>query len=278
MKEIIALIDADGLLYHSSKETLEDSLRIIDEKINNILLKTGCTYYILFLSPKRTFRHSIYPDYKANRSKHKSMLLWLSTLRSYLIEKYNAYQGINVEADDLVAYFYNNPLYVTGHKMLDGLYFKHNCLMGIEYRELQSVICSPDKDLISGFPGKHFNYTYYLEEKGNVDTLVEGFWEEVWDKDAKKFMFYQMVVGDSSDNIKGIEGKGIKFWEKIEEEADLQYILNLYVERYGESHGIYEFQKNYRLLYLLRTDVDFLREVGYNINLDDIYINEYVAF
>jgi len=31
----------------------------------------------------------------------------------------------------------------------------------------------------------------------------------------------------------------------------------------GNSQGIFEFQKNYRLLHILDTEEDFIREVGY---------------
>ena len=40
-------------------------------------------------------------------------------------------------------------------------------------------------------------------------------------------------------------------------------IMEEYLLHYGISQGIYEFQKNYRLLHLLDCDEDFLREVGY---------------
>ena len=38
-KTNLVLIDADGLIYHSSKDLLQQSIEILDEKINNILPK-----------------------------------------------------------------------------------------------------------------------------------------------------------------------------------------------------------------------------------------------
>jgi len=37
-------------------------------------------------------------------------------------------------------------------------------------------------------------------------------------------------------------------------------ILNRYISHYGLSQGIFEFQKNYRLLHMLDCDEDFFRE------------------
>lgn len=266
----LALIDADSLLYQSSKEYLEESIKIIDEKIQNILIKTDCDYYCLFLSSKTTFRHTIYPEYKANRRKYKSPLKWVKVLREYIIEKYKACSMLNVEADDLVAYYYINPVYITKHEMIKGFYLEKNKFDGIEYNKLDPIICSPDKDLLNNFAGNHFNYSYYLEEDNKPETLVEGYWDKSFFQNSNKFLLQQLVVGDAADNVKGIEGKGIKFWEDIQGTSEITVdgsiceldVLLLYIKKYGESQGIFEFQKNYRVLYILRTDEDFIREVG----------------
>ena len=39
-------------------------------------------------------------------------------------------------------------------------------------------------------------------------------------------------------------------------------VFTAYKKKYGVSQGIYEFQKNYRLLHLLSSDEDFNREIG----------------
>lgn len=148
----LALIDADSLLYFSSKETLEESIKIIEEKIYNILIKTDCDYYCLFLSPKTTFRHNIYPEYKANRRKYKSPLKWVKVLREYLIEKYDAQSMPNVEADDLVAYYYTNRLYKCKDSIWKTFVLQKDKLNGLEYEELVPIICSVDKDLLNSIP------------------------------------------------------------------------------------------------------------------------------
>lgn len=235
------IIDGDALTYHSSKETIEESIEILDEKIQTIFTATKGTSYIIFLSNTPYFRHIIYPEYKAQRSKYKSPLKWLKTLKAYLKENYNTYTMKDVEADDLCAY----EIY-----RLRGLKEK-------------VVLCSPDKDLLKSIPGSHFNYKYNMD-KGDV---VKGTWEHTMPEDALKFFWTQMLEGDTADNIKGVDGIGKVGAKKIVD--DVKYkneypgaILNIYIQKYGTTQGVYEYQKNFRCLYMLSTEKDYLREIG----------------
>ena len=80
-----------------------------------------------------------------------------------------------------------------------------------------------------------------------------------------------MLMGDATDGITGIPGIGVKGAEKILFELGLssapphlsEHVLSRYISYYHSvSQGIYEFQKNYRLLHLLSTEEDYLREIG----------------
>ena len=57
-----------------------------------------------------------------------------------------------------------------------------------------TIICSIDKDL-KQIPGKHYNF-------------VKKEWDMVTKSAGYRFLFYQAIVGDASDNIKGITGMG----------------------------------------------------------------------
>ena len=57
-----------------SKETLQESILILDEKIRNIFEKTEATHYVIFISNSPYFRHKIDPLYKSQRSKYTSPL------------------------------------------------------------------------------------------------------------------------------------------------------------------------------------------------------------
>lgn len=63
-----------------------------------------------------------------------------------------------------------------------------------------TIICSIDKDL-KQIPGKHYNF-------------VKFDFDEVDKADGIKFFWKQMLIGDSSDNIKGVPGIGPKKADK----------------------------------------------------------------
>lgn len=251
MNRKLILIDADGLIYHSSKDLLQQSIEILDEKINNILLQTQANEYILFISEGRYFRSDISEDYKSNRKKYPSQLKWLKTLKSYLKEEWNAYSMQRVESDDLIAFYMKNP--PEGYNV---------------------ILASPDKDLLQAIPSKgsgHFNYTYKIKEesKGKEfftdDDVIKGWWIQTSEAEAHEFRKMQMIVGDTADSIKAIEGRGEAYWKKISKDTIPSWgdILQEYIVKYGETLGIYNFQKTYRMLHLLETEEEFITEVGY---------------
>lgn len=65
----------------------------------------------------------------------------------------------------------------------------------------------------------------------------------------------------------GLRGKGIKYWQELlsgEGNVFWEDILGEYIKHHQSiSVAISEFNKNYKLLHLLDSDSDFLREVGY---------------
>ena len=151
----IALIDADGLTYQSSKETLEESISILNEKIQNIFDKTECTHYVMFISKGKYFRNSIDPTYKGNRG--KTNLKWVKTLKSYLEENWNAQWMENVEADDLCAYWMNNSIYyakfTNSHSDSHWMFCDKEFVKAAnEFEEVKKVLCAVDKDLLKSTP------------------------------------------------------------------------------------------------------------------------------
>lgn len=293
MKDIVlAIIDGDGLFYHTSKDTAGISMVEFDQRFKHILEETGATHYIAFCSFSPYFRHEIDPEYKMNRSKYKSPLKWLKTLKAYAIERYGFQHMKKVEADDLCAYWYNSIRLETSIQL--NLLDMNNIagsLSQIKNIKIKKVLCSPDKDLLNSIPGKHFNYTFKLENKLNPDSVIEGWWVETDNKcgQAEIFKASQLLLGDTTDNILGcgirerkiyksgakkgqvyMAREGVKPKEAdvilAKHQDNLDFLIvdvfNEYVSRFGPSEGTYLFQKNYRLLHLLESDQDFLREIG----------------
>ena len=268
----LAIIDGDALTYHSSKDSIHESIEIIDEKIQNIFIQTGATHYVLFISNSPYFRHQISSEYKSNRNKYKIPLKWLKTLKSYLIENWGAQSMDLTEADDLCSYWMNKDLCIADdgkieprEVFVDALdYYAVENLPRFEFESMEKVLCAVDKDLLQSIPGKHFNYTYKLGGKYNPNSVIKGWWVETSEAESDDFKRMQVVVGDVTDGVSVLKGKGIKFYEKISKEIKPSYgeLLQLYCVEYGQAQGIFEFQKNYRLLHLLDTDEDFYREIG----------------
>jgi 5'-3' exonuclease len=268
----ISLIDADGLLYTSSKETIEESIISIDEKIKNIIEKTEADFVSLFISEGKYFRHDVMNEYKQQRKSYPTKLKFIKTLKSYLVEKYSASSHKRVEADDLVSYWYNEDICINNYGVIETRQVFESALdlcksentPLFEFESMQKTICSPDKDLLKSIQGRHFNY-YYRENK-ETGELEKGSWIETTDLEALSFRTGQMIIGDPSDNIIGLRGKGDAFWKslvkKYESIPSYGVILNEYIAHHNMdvNIGIMEFQKTYRALRILSCSSDFESE------------------
>lgn len=176
---MLALIDQDLLCYRCAASAENDDFNIalyrIDELLDNILTKTGATSYRAFLTGANNFRKQIYPEYKANRTQPKPK--HLKGLQEYSLEKLNAeYAPETLEADDALA---------------------------INQTE-DTIICSLDKDLLQ-VPGKHFSW----EINGKGWTRPDTFTEQT-ELEGLRLFYKQCLKGDTSDNVKGVEGLGEK--------------------------------------------------------------------
>ena len=262
-KQKLVIIDADSLCYTSSRETLEESIQVLNEKIQNIYDKTEATHSIFLISKGKYFRHNIFSGYKQNRGKYTTTLKYLKSLKAYLQEEYNAQYMIGAEADDLCALYMTRKWYYAkftnphsdSHWMLTD-----NIERCDESLEIDVILAAVDKDLLKSIVGTHFNYSYRLEDKIKPESVEKGWWVTTDKFQASEFVFEQMICGDVTDGIKGIEGKGQAFYKS--KYWDILVVLEEYITKYGYSQGIYEFQKNYRLLHLLSTNADFIQEIG----------------
>jgi hypothetical protein len=128
----------------------------------------------LWLTGKGNFRFNYYPEYKANRigarrPEHEQ------AVKDFLVEEFGARYTEGCEADDQVG-----ALQTT-----------------------RTIIAHIDKD-INMIPGWHYHWG--LTRKGKV--LVEPHKYYVSPEEADYNFYYQMLVGDTTDNIKGVVGCG----------------------------------------------------------------------
>lgn len=223
---MIALIDQDLLCYRCAASAENDDLGIaiyrIDELLDNILNKTEATSYRAFLTGANNFRKQIYPEYKANRTQPKPK--HLKDLQIYSLEKLNAeFAPEGLEADDALAI---NQKY-----------------LGVNIKE--TIICSLDKDLLQ-VPGHHFSWEINGKGWTRPDTFIEQSHLE-----GLRLFYKQCLKGDTSDNVKGIEGLGEKKATKILEDCTSELEMFKKVrDLYGNDD---EFNMNASVLWILRS-------------------------
>lgn len=217
---MISLIDMDLVCFRCAASAEEDDLGIaiyrMNELLDQILEKTGATEYRAFLTGEDNFRKQIYPEYKANRTQPKPR--HLNDCRDYAITQLNAEAEYGLEADDL---------------------------LGIHQTE-ETIICSLDKDLLQ-IPGNHFQWAISGNGWSKDDTFITQ------DEASANYHFYkQCLMGDKSDNIKGIEGIGPKKAEKLLSGITTeQELFNKVRDTYGNDD---EFLMNGSCLWILRHD------------------------
>jgi 5'-3' exonuclease len=170
----------------------------------------------IFLSgdPSTNFRYKIYPEYKSNRKAPRPK--HLEDVREYLVLDHGATLTEGCEADDALGIAAKNLGY-------------QDC-----------VICSIDKDLLQ-IPGTHFNW-------------VTGVEESVTEWSGLKSFYTHVLVGDSSDFIKGCKGigkqKAPKYLEGCENPHDLFCAARDVYRTHGDGDN--DFYLNARLIWVLR--------------------------
>lgn len=260
----LAIIDGDSLCYLGSKtDTLQQIIEKVDNKILDIFEETKAEFYILLVSKGKYFRHTISEGgYKAKRTYDTQ--IWVKTIKEYLIVKYKAVCQPNLEADDLVSWLMSQKLYLNvliDSKELIDSYIPDSFQLKSS-KEVDKILVAKDKDLLYSIPGNHLNFSKKI---GPDEWGME--WIETSINDAPFFIWEQMVCGDVGDNVTGLWKKGKVWCDKNFENKSLREVQHLvfdeYIKDYGVEKGIYEFSKNYRLLYMLKTSEDFMREVGY---------------
>jgi len=201
------LIDGDLLVYRCGfackpDEDVSHALYNIKNALTNILDKfQGFEYYKLYLTGKDNFRKEVatIKPYKGNR-KDTDKPKYYNEIREYMINHWNAEVIDGREADDALA----------------SEQWKHP--------DRSTVICSIDKDL-NMVSGLHYHFV--------KDILYDVSLHE-----ANRMLFWQLLVGDSSDNIPGIDKIGPKTADKLLpiEHTEKQW-QDTVVQKYKDQYG-----------------------------------------
>ena len=159
--------------------------KLLEDSKSNQNLQKPTHFAVIFDSARKTFRNDIYSEYKANRSEAPDDLIpqFKYIRKSVLAFNLPSVELPNYEADDLIATYVNQIL----------------------QRGAKVTIVSSDKDLMQ----LHKKGVRIFDPMKNKfitdDDVIKKF-----GVDASKVIDVQSLAGDSSDNVPGVPGIGIK--------------------------------------------------------------------
>lgn len=185
-KRRIVLIDADIELYQIAKKyhvsvswddditsnstDIEAAKKAIDDKISEIVSKLFADDYLLCISGDNNFRKRMFPTYKTNRKEQKPLGYY--ELKEHLKANHPSKVYSELEADDVMG------IMATKVNPAD-----------VEY-----IIYSVDKDM------KTIPSLIWSHSKGKVIQISE--------LDANRFLYKQLLTGDTADGYCGCPSVG----------------------------------------------------------------------
>ena len=155
---------------------------------------------IIVLSPKKTFRNDLSPDYKAKRPKQEQQPIHgIKALKIMIMDRLNnaeVHKGI--EADDVVIWYAKNKEY---------------------------LVSAIDKDVINACPTSCYNFNTRKWEQPHMPYEIEQWYTK------------QALMGDSTDGVSGAEGVGPVGAEKfVSKFVGEPYSWGQFVDLFGDEH------------------------------------------
>ncbi|WP_342269008.1 DNA polymerase I [Spiroplasma endosymbiont of Aspidapion aeneum] len=208
-KEVL-LVDGNSILYRSFFSTKDFNGNTMCTKSGvytnavhgflnsffNLLTKHKFTHiYFAFDKGKKTFRHKMYNSYKANRQETPFELINQFALIRDFLKKANLqyFELDNYEADDILG-------------NLSMIFSKD--------KENKVYIYSNDKDLYQLLDDNVFIINPSIKSK-KLELFTKEDLYNKWSIIPKQIPDFKGLLGDASDNIKGVKGIGEKTAEKL---------------------------------------------------------------
>ena len=159
--------------------------KLLEDSKSNQNLQKPTHFAVIFDSARKTFRNEIYSDYKANRAEAPDDLApqFEYIRKSVLAFNLPSVELINYEADDLIA-TYSEKILRAGAKV---------------------TIVSSDKDLMQLYKKNVRIYDPMKNKFISDNDVLKKFGVE-----SSKVIDVQALAGDSSDNVPGVPGIGVK--------------------------------------------------------------------
>ena len=216
MKKLF-LIDGMAIIYRAHFAMIKNPLLTKDGRhtsaifgfLNSILkmIKDEKPEYLAIVldSKTKTFRHELFTEYKANRQKMPDELV------QQLSPLYEILNLMNIPLVSLDGYEADDLIGTIAKKA--------------EIDDFKTYIMTGDKDMMQLVTDKVFVYSPGNRFKPTTTYTVDKV-KDRWGVDPSQFIDYLAMVGDSSDNVPGVEGIGAKSAVKlIQEYETLEEIL-----------------------------------------------------
>jgi len=186
-------LDPDKLIKVITPEPIANVLHTVKVMIHSIMEACEAGEATIYLTGKGNYREQIdsIAPYKGHRPTEKPT--HFAAVKEYLLKRFDAVLVEGKEADDAMGIAQMSEYRATLASMKFDL--------ATDIKTTRTVICSTDKDL-KMIPGWHYNF-----------QKQEKFW--VARDEADHWFYQQLLMGDSTDNIKGISGIGPKGAAKL---------------------------------------------------------------
>ena len=176
---------SDGLPVGAVSGFCSMLFKLLEDSKSNENLQKPTHFAVIFDAARKTFRNEIYSDYKANRSEAPDDLAPQFEYIRKAVVAFNlpSVDLPNYEADDLIA-TYAEQILAKGAKV---------------------TIVSSDKDLMQLHKKDVRLFDPMKNKFITTEDIINKFGVE-----AKKVIDVQSLAGDSSDNVPGVPGIGVK--------------------------------------------------------------------
>jgi len=206
---------------------------------------------IIFDSKEKTFRHGLYKEYKANRSKapdeinrQSPILLTLLSDLGFYVKDFPGY-----EADDIIAHIAHS----------------------LELSEEELYIYSADKDLMQLIDKNVFMLSSVKGEREEKVIDREGVYEK-FSLYPEQISDYLSLVGDSSDNVPGVRGIGEVSAKKLLQKYKTLDNLYEYLHTVDSKSTKDKLAQGKDMAYLSKKLVTLDRDLPFEINIKDFGI------
>ena len=223
--------------------------KLLEDSKSNQNLQRPSHFAVIFDSARKNFRNEIYSDYKANRAEAPDDLApqFEYIRKSVLAFNLPSVEMLNYEADDLIA-TYVDQILKKGSKV---------------------TIVSSDKDLMQLFKK---NVRIYDPMKNRFISKEDV--EKKFGVDSSKVIDVQALAGDSSDNVPGVPGIGVKTAaELINKYGTLERLLNS-AHEIKQNKRRETLQENKDKALLSKKLVTLKHDVPVKTNLEDFKLKE----